>query len=618
MEISNKVHPGKLLELLEQSIFSFSNVPYRIKSYTDMLGDPFATITFDRKVDDEVTKRVQKFGTDGRLVLNLENQVFHVTMLEKILTLLLAKMANFVPDGGIWMNTQRPEWNDANNALVGKGLSVVTMGYLRKFIVFVQDLLQQTPVEKFHISIEVKQFFTGIQLILSEYAQFLDNSTLFDPINRKKIMDDMGKISSDYRLNFYTNGFSGDFSQLDKKDLLKFLSICREFIEHSLKVNKRPDQLYNAYNILHVKSDKATISNLDEMLEGQVSILASGLLTGDEAASLLKTLRESKLFRPDQHSYILYPDRNLPGFLRKNSIPKEKVQDSRLVAVLLEKKDQTLIVQDTQGQYHFCGDFKNARDLTAALNKLKLSELFKPMVEEEEAYILELFETLFNHNAFTGRSGTFFAYEGLGSIYWHMVSKLLLATQENYWHAIASGAKPEIIQLLREDYYDIRLGLGFNKQPEIYGAFPTDPYSHTPAKQGAKQPGVTGQVKEEILTRLRELGIFIKEGRISFDTSLLNVNERLSTQQIFHYVDVAGTDQEITLEPGSYAFTFCQVPVLVSLQTLAVQKIRIDFSDHQSYEIDGSTLDAETSKQIFQRTNLVKQITFITRMERTI
>ena len=41
-----------------------------------------------------------------------------------------------------------------------------------------------------------------------------------------------------------------------------------------------------------------------------------------------------------------------------------------------------------------------------------------------------MFENVFHHNEFTGRSGTFFAYEGLGSIYWHMVSKLLLAVQE--------------------------------------------------------------------------------------------------------------------------------------------------------------------------------------------
>ena len=38
----------------------------------------------------------------------------------------LVKLSNLVPGGGVWLNTQRPEWNDANNALAGWGLSVVT------------------------------------------------------------------------------------------------------------------------------------------------------------------------------------------------------------------------------------------------------------------------------------------------------------------------------------------------------------------------------------------------------------------------------------------------------------------------------------------------------------
>ena len=60
--------------------------------------------------------------------------------------LLLAKLTNLVPEGGIWMNTQRPEWNDANNALVGKGLSVVTVAYLRRFIAFWQAQLAAAEV----------------------------------------------------------------------------------------------------------------------------------------------------------------------------------------------------------------------------------------------------------------------------------------------------------------------------------------------------------------------------------------------------------------------------------------------------------------------------------------
>jgi hypothetical protein len=87
---------------------------------------------------------VSHLGTDGKLVLDETGNVRHVTMMEKMLALLLAKLANFVPDGGIWMNTQRPEWNDANNALVGKGISVVTAAYLTRFVTFWQTQLAHT------------------------------------------------------------------------------------------------------------------------------------------------------------------------------------------------------------------------------------------------------------------------------------------------------------------------------------------------------------------------------------------------------------------------------------------------------------------------------------------
>ncbi len=58
---------------------------------------------------------------------------------------MLAKLFNFVPEAGIWMNTQRPEWNDANNALVGYGVSMVTLYYLRRFLSFCEQLLRPTP-----------------------------------------------------------------------------------------------------------------------------------------------------------------------------------------------------------------------------------------------------------------------------------------------------------------------------------------------------------------------------------------------------------------------------------------------------------------------------------------
>ena len=53
------------------------------------------------------------------------------------------------------MNTQRPEWNDANNALVGYGTSVVTLCYLRRFLQFAAELFQTLRGDAIAISEEV-------------------------------------------------------------------------------------------------------------------------------------------------------------------------------------------------------------------------------------------------------------------------------------------------------------------------------------------------------------------------------------------------------------------------------------------------------------------------------
>jgi hypothetical protein len=69
----------------------------------------------------------------------------------------------------------------------------------------------------------------------------------------------------------------------------------------------------------------------------------------------------------------------------------------------------------------------------------------------------------FRHNEFTGRANTFYKYEGLGSIYWHMVSKLLLAVQEVYFNAEKNSAKKKELNKLKDFYYDIKSGIGVGK-----------------------------------------------------------------------------------------------------------------------------------------------------------
>ena len=92
-----------------------------------------------------------------------------------------------------------------------------------------------------------------------------------------------------------------------------------------------------------------------------------------------------------------------------------------------------------------------------------------------------------------------------------------------------------LIGRLFDHYYEIQAGVGVHKSPQLYGAFPTDPYSHTPGGKGAQQPGMTGQVKEDVLSRIGELGVFVKEGKLNFSPKLLRESEFITTPQTFKY-----------------------------------------------------------------------------------
>jgi hypothetical protein len=600
MGVSQGVHPGLLEDILNKPMFSYARVPYRIKPYADLLKDPYNTIEFDWDLEGQIEARQMERGTDAKLVTRPDGEVLQVTLVEKMLTLLLAKLANFVPEGGIWMNTQRPEWNDANNALVGKGLSVVTLSYLRRMIAFTRELFRGSEAGAFVVNDEVAAFFTEVSEILRRFQPLLHGS--FSDEQRHVIMDALGQSGSAYRWNFYQHGFSGKPTQLSAGVILAFLDLAQRYIEHSLRANRRSDHLYHAYNILHLGNQRASITHLYEMLEGQVAILSSGMLSGEESIALLDSLRHSALYVADQHSYILYPDRELPSFLEKNCLAPEQVRYIQLFPALAEAHDRSLIIQDLHGDYHFSGTIRNLRDVNRALMALEQDPTFTTLVEAEADDIRDLFEETFHHNEFTGRSGTFFAYEGLGSIYWHMVSKLLLAVQET---AVRFRHEPTGKALIAA-YRDVRNGLGFKKSPASFGAFPTDPYSHTPKGQGAKQPGMTGAVKEEILTRQAELGLIVQDGRLTFDLCLVDRDELLPNPGSFTWIDLTGRRQSLDLPSGSLGYTICQAPVVLRLAS--EDCITIFFSDGKQQTMIGHILDVDNSRHIFRRDGLVHHL----------
>ncbi|MBX7233142.1 MAG: hypothetical protein K1X65_02085 [Caldilineales bacterium] len=604
LEIAEHVRPGALAALWNRPIFAYANVPYRLRPYTEMLANWQDTIEFDHESDEAITADLATLGTDARLLRGPDGAVIHATMTEKLLTLLLAKLTNLAPEGGIWMNTQRPEWNDANNALVGKGLSVVTVAYLRRFIVFWQELLAQAEIDAFPVHAAVAELLEDVHAILDQRRQSL--AAGFSDHERRGMMDALGMAATAYRTAVYRDGLPPAQATLPRHTLADFLALALAYIEQTLRCNRRADGLYHSYNTLHLRPEEAGIGRLYVMLEGQVAILSSGMLAPEEALTLLRSLRQSELYRPDQHSYLLYPHRQLPRFLQKNHVPAEKVRASVLVAALAAQNDRRLLIRDAAGAYHFHGAFRNAGDVARVLDALAQEPAYAGPAAAERAFILDLFEATFDHHTFTGRSGTFFAYEGLGSVYWHMVSKLLLAAQECYQQAVDLGAEAGVIEALAAAYDDIRAGIGFNKTPLNYGAFPTDPYSHTPMGGGASQPGMTGQVKEGILSRWGELGVRLQQGRLCFAPTLLHPDEFLPTEHEFTCFNPQGDATTLSLPPGSLVFTFCQTPIVY--QRGGEQQIEVVYRNGRSTRMSSHCLDAATTRHLLQRDGEVVRV----------
>jgi hypothetical protein len=582
LEESARYHPGALGALLTRRVFTCANVPYRIRAYDELLKDPHNTVDFDEALNKEIEERVAGMGADGKFLVDKDGAIGHVNLTEKLLVLVLARLVNYIPRAGIWMNTQRPEWNDANNALVGYGVSMVTLYYLRRFLAFCGGLFAQDGSAE--VSVEVAELFREVFAALGESPS----------------LDALGRAGSRYRSGLYARGFSGERGPVGFEEIREFCDLALREIDEAIRANRRDDGLYHAYNLMKVgDSGEIAIRRLYEMLEGQVAVLSSGALAARECIELLDALRRSALYRADQNSYVLYPDRRLPRFHEKNNVPDAEVEKSALLTDLLRRGDRSIVVRDGKGVVHFNADFRNAGVLRQALEKVQASD-------EERRSVLDLYERVFDHQSFTGRSGTFYKYEGLGCIYWHMVSKLALAVAEIVEKAVDAGEDARIVDRLREQYREIREGIGVHKSPELYGAIPTDPYSHTPGFAGVQQPGMTGQVKEDIIARFLELGVTVEGGRLGFGPHLLDRAEFVGAPGVFHFYDVDGEERTIALEQGALAFTVCQVPVVAHIAGPA--RLEVTRADGSVDAAHGLVLDFATSAAVFERSGAVRRL----------
>jgi hypothetical protein len=117
---------------------------------------------------------------------------------------------------------------------------------------------------------------------------------------------------------------------------------------------------------------------------------------------------------------------------------------------------------------------------------------------------------------------------------------------------------------------------------------------------------MTGQVKEDIISRFREIGIKIRDGKIIINPSLLRKEEFLKKEEMFTYYDLTGKEQKIHCRKNSFAITYCQVPFIYNLSN--TEKIVVHKANEEVIKLDNLELKEEVSQSIFNRKGEIKKV----------
>jgi len=605
LEALHRTDPAALRDLLDRRVFVYTDVPYRLRPYPDIRRDPRATIDFDTPRHERLTEHVRRQGGDGALLTGPDGTPCRATLLEKLTVSVLTKLSNLVPDAGIWMNTQRPEWNDANNALAGPGVSTVTLGHLRRHLVFLLERLAERGPAPVTLANRVAAWAREVQAVLARHRP--RRGAPHRARDRRRIVDALGEAFGRYRDDAYADR-RADAVEVPVTVLEELLRTARVHVDHALALARRPDGLVHAYQVLREVEPEGLVTDpLQPMLEGQVAALGSGALSVHDATTLVETMFASPLHDPERETFLLYPVQEPPGFLEKNSVSAGRARAVGLLHTLLDRGDTTLVACDASGVVRFHPDLEQLPALERRLEELASRDGLAATVARDREAVLRLYESVFHHRAFTGRSATMFGYEGVGCVYWHMVAKLLLAVQENAHRAFDEGGTPAQVEALAGLYDRVRHGLGYERTPSQYGAFPTDPYSHTPRHSGARQPGMTGQVKEEILARFGELGVRLEGGGLRFRPVLLHRGEFLAEARDLRYWDVEGRSRTLRVPAGGLAFTYCQVPVVYHVTDQAAW-LSVTSRDGAEVRQRGERLGPELTKPILDRDGSVARL----------
>ncbi|MFI3325915.1 MAG: hypothetical protein R3Y35_07050 [Clostridia bacterium] len=540
----NNHFPEKLNEMLSLDIFSYANVPYVITSYENILKDSKNTINFDFEKDEAIENLTTKLGTDAKLIQHGDD-VYTVCLTEKLLVPMLSKLSNLLVGGGIWMNTQRPEWNDANNAIVGIGLSMVTVYHVKAYIEFMREIFKKQNCN-YEISTSIVKWF---EETLISFKKFEDKYNG----NEKTLLDELGMSFSKYRTDVYKNAFNTK-TLINSKTILDYLTTVGHAIDYTIAKNS--GEIYSTYNLLN---QDFSVSQMNPMLEGQSAIIGSGSLGANEVSALLSSMKKD-LYSEKLRCHTLYPIVKTKPFVNKNNLNITEVIPN-------------ITTKDVNGNIHFESEITTSEIINKRTKNLN-NDLKQALINE--------FENQFAHGKFTGRSQVMYKFEGIGCVYWHQNAKLALAVMETVQKARENG---ENAAKIYTDYKNLMSGFIFRKTPSECGAIPVEPYSHTSFGGKSEQPGMTGQVKESVIMRRAELGISVKNGQIYFDNWFIPETEFDKNDEIY--------------------ITIYSVPTIYKKSNNDIIKVTFKNGEIKTFF---KTIDVKTSKSIFERNCAVEKI----------
>ena len=117
---------------------------------------------------------------------------------------------------------------------------------------------------------------------------------------------------------------------------------------------------------------------------------------------------------------------------------------------------------------------------------------------------------------------------------------------------------------------------------------------------------MTGQVKEDVLSRFTELGVRIEAGSLRFDPVLFEPDEFLDEPADFTFENLNNQTETQVLYPGQFGFTFCQTPIIY--QQSDEKQLLIHWNDKQPTRRAKLQLTYDETQELFVRNGSIEKI----------